>query len=653
MNGLTMGDYVIGTRVGSGGVGDVYRATDTMLEREVAIKFLRPGFGTQQELVQRFRAEARTLAQLHHPNIATLYSLHREGETLAMVMELVDGITVSSLLAAHGALPIPIALAIFLQALEGIGCAHTHGVIHRDIKPSNLMLNRAGVLKVMDFGIARCAGTSRVTRAGNTVGTAQYMSPEQVQGSETDTQSDIYSLCIVLYEMLTDRLPFSSEVEYEVMRAQVEEIPPPPRGIVPEIPEAIEAAILRGLRKPPSERFASTDALRDALLIACLDSLELTASDLAAVLQSWAHTHFAEHATPVAQADRSTDHSQTELLLQTQTGLVRRATGSAPRTPHDSTLDKAFAILESGGVPADAADAGGSSPPSADRPADGWDSNALVHAGHTGDSAERAAAADASAGAGGTTVWELPELFGEDESASETGSAESPRSTSAAISVPATTASFGPSSDPTSVTDAAECSGSSSHPDTATDTASRPTVVETEAFGFSPSDDIAAPPAAPVPRRRSLVRVGLQASALVLILLSMGAPSPRGTWLDDELGSAPSTEAASPTNLEPLEIPGIPALHIPLPVIIPAAVEQSLRAAALPAAPDRTSTSVATTSPKPAPRRTRPTPKPTPRHKPARPAADEKSDPQRFAEPNPESNGSLQEDEAGEWVLRR
>jgi hypothetical protein len=309
VKGLTIGDYAIGDRVGSGGVGDVFRGTDLMLEREVAIKFLRPGLGTQRELVERFRSEARTLAQLNHANIATLYALHREGDTLAMIMEFVDGKTVSALLHEHGPLPLGVALTILLQALDGIGCAHASGVIHRDLKPSNLMLDRRGVVKVMDFGIARYVGASRITRAGSTVGTAQYMAPEQVRGVETDVRSDIYSLCIVLYEMLTDRLPFDAEVEYEVMRAHVEIEPTPPSQLRPEIPEAVEQAILRGLRKDPAERFGSTEELRSALVAALGSTPRMNAVELGELAARGSRKETASE-----KADTDTQY-RTELLL--------------------------------------------------------------------------------------------------------------------------------------------------------------------------------------------------------------------------------------------------------------------------------------------------------------------------------------------------
>ncbi|MDQ4121626.1 MAG: protein kinase [Acidobacteriota bacterium] len=265
MIGQVVGNYKIIRSLGEGGVGRVYQGIDTMLDREVAIKVLRPEVARQTSIVERFRSEAVTLAKLNHPNIATLYSLLRQGDELFMVLEFVRGETLDQLLHRRGALLEDDAIPIFCQALDGINHAHELGIVHRDIKPGNMILTTNGILKVLDFGIARLLGTSRMTRTGNVIGTLEYMSPEQVRGQETDARSDIYGLGIMLYEMLTGRLPFESENDFLLMKAQTEEIPALPRTINPNISESVEAAIMKALAKNPDERFQSAGEFLDSL----------------------------------------------------------------------------------------------------------------------------------------------------------------------------------------------------------------------------------------------------------------------------------------------------------------------------------------------------------------------------------------------------
>lgn len=268
MIGQTIGTYRIEQKVGEGGMGAVYRGRDLMLEREVAIKALRPELARQPELVARFRSEAVTLARLNHSHIATLYNFLRHGSDYFMVMEFVRGRTLEEIIRHSGAIETECAVRLFCQALEGIAHAHALGVIHRDIKPANLMLTEGDQIKVMDFGIARVLGTARQTKTGRLIGTLEYMSPEQMRGQETDARSDLYSLGILLYEMLTGRVPFQSASDYELMRAQVEDEPPPPRDFKDQIPLAVELAVMRALAKDPAARFQSAAEFRAALISA-------------------------------------------------------------------------------------------------------------------------------------------------------------------------------------------------------------------------------------------------------------------------------------------------------------------------------------------------------------------------------------------------
>ena len=268
MIGQIIGTFRIEQKIGEGGMGAVFRGHDLMLEREVAIKALRPELARQRELVARFRSEAVTLAKLNHSHIATLYNFLRHGEDYFMVMEFVPGKTLDEVIRQSGAMDIERAVRLFCQALEGIAHAHALGVIHRDIKPANLMLAANDEVKVMDFGIARVLGTARQTKTGRLIGTLEYMSPEQMRGAETDARSDIYSLGILLYEMLTGRVPFQADSDYELMRAQVEATPLPPREFKADIPVAVEAAILQALAKDPAARFQSAAEFRSTLISA-------------------------------------------------------------------------------------------------------------------------------------------------------------------------------------------------------------------------------------------------------------------------------------------------------------------------------------------------------------------------------------------------
>lgn len=262
----TVGQYEIRELLGEGGIGQVHAAYDTVLQREVAMKSLRPEMLSDTNFADRFRAEATSLARLNHPNITTLYSLIPDGKNLYMVMELVRGHTLDDILAKRNApLDVRESLAIIAQAADGLAYAHSMGVIHRDIKPSNLMVAENGVLKIMDFGIARVRGSQRLTRSGSIVGTLAYMAPEQLRGEEGDEACDLYSLAIVLYEMLTGAPPFSANSEYDLMQAQINQKPDRLISRVPGLDAKVEAAIMKALSKKPAQRFPSTRAFSDAL----------------------------------------------------------------------------------------------------------------------------------------------------------------------------------------------------------------------------------------------------------------------------------------------------------------------------------------------------------------------------------------------------
>ncbi len=261
-----IGHYELRELLGEGGIGRVYAGYDTVLQREVAIKSLRPELLRDSNFLARFRAEATSLARLNHPNITTVHALINESRNVYMVMELVRGETVEDLLKRrNGPLGLSEALGIIGQVADGLAYAHSMGVIHRDIKPANLMITEGGRVKIMDFGIARARGSQRLTRDGSIVGTLAYMAPEQLRGEPGDERSDLYSLAIVLYEIVSGAVPFAAASDYDLMQAQINTRPAPLGSVIPGVAGRIERALTKALAKKADQRFATVKEFKDAL----------------------------------------------------------------------------------------------------------------------------------------------------------------------------------------------------------------------------------------------------------------------------------------------------------------------------------------------------------------------------------------------------
>ena len=263
--GSVVGDYEIVKVLGAGGMGEVYQVRNTISGRIDAMKVLLPGTESNPELVDRFMREIKVSAGLEHPNIACLRTAMRSGKNLVMIMEFVEGSTLEQLLERQ---PIPVRQGIdyIRQVLCALAYAHERGVVHRDIKPANMMLTPAGVVKLMDFGIARISDDRSLTRVGQTVGSLSYMSPEQIQNTQTpDARSDLYSVGISLYEMVTGSLPFHGDSDFSLMTAHLQHAPVPPIQVDPSLPSALNDIILMSISKDPLQRFQTADAFRNAL----------------------------------------------------------------------------------------------------------------------------------------------------------------------------------------------------------------------------------------------------------------------------------------------------------------------------------------------------------------------------------------------------
>src|SRR5690242_13953521 len=254
------GRYRLDTPVGTGGMATVWRATDESLGRVVAIKVLAERYSEDESFVERFRREAQSAAGLNHPNIVSIYDRGEADGSYYIAMEFLDGRSLKDEIVEDGPLPAPRAIDYALQILQALRFAHRHGVVHRDIKPHNIIVGRDRRLKVTDFGIAR-AGASQMTEVGSIIGTAQYLSPEQARGQQVRPPADLYSLGVVLYEMLTGRVPFDGDSAVAIAMKHVSENPRPPRELNPSIPPALEQVVLRALAKDPALRYQSADEM--------------------------------------------------------------------------------------------------------------------------------------------------------------------------------------------------------------------------------------------------------------------------------------------------------------------------------------------------------------------------------------------------------
>lgn len=265
--GDVIGDrYELGGQLGAGGMARVYLAHDRLLDREVAVKVLSEPYASDPNFVERFRREASAAAGLNHPNIVSVYDRGEAEGSYYIVMEYLSGPDLKQVIRRRSPLAPSDAIDYALQILAALGAAHRRDVIHRDVKPQNVLVSEDGHLKVTDFGIARAGAQSEMTEAGSVIGTAQYLSPEQARGDEVTAASDCYSVGIVLYEMLTGRVPFDAERPVAVAMKQISDPPVPPHEIVSTVPPALEAVVLHALGKRPSERYRSAEEFSRALL---------------------------------------------------------------------------------------------------------------------------------------------------------------------------------------------------------------------------------------------------------------------------------------------------------------------------------------------------------------------------------------------------
>lgn len=314
--------YEIGKRIGRGGMAEIFQARDILLDRPVAIKVLFPEFATDPAFVERFRREAQAAANLNHPNIVGVYDWGKVNNTYYIAMEYVNGRTLADILKQSGTLTPMQVCDVMSEVASALISAHQNGVIHRDIKPGNILVSTTGQVKVADFGIARALGSGveqGLTQTGAVMGTATYFSPEQAQGASTDQRSDIYSLGVVMYEMLSGSAPFTGENAVAIAYKQVHEQAMPLNQRVATVPSEVAAIVAKCMQKSPDDRYSSADQVRDEL------------------------RRFVEGMPVLAMSEHAANNDKTRVLPQTETnattlaGAQDAATELLPRTPLTAT----------------------------------------------------------------------------------------------------------------------------------------------------------------------------------------------------------------------------------------------------------------------------------------------------------------------------
>lgn len=269
LEGSVIGNrYKIQEKIGNGGMATVYKALDQILNRYVAVKVLREEFTTDEEFIKRFNAEAQSAARLTHPNIVSVYDVGQEYNIYYIVMELIQGKTLKQIIEEDGHLSWKWSVNIAIQIASALEMAHKNNIIHRDIKPHNIMITEDGVAKVTDFGIAKAVSNSTITAFGTTLGSVHYFSPEHARGGYTDSKSDLYSLGVVMYEMVTGKVPFDADTPVSIALKHMQEEPVPPIKVNKEIPFAVNQIILKAMKKDPNERYQNASEMIKDLNIA-------------------------------------------------------------------------------------------------------------------------------------------------------------------------------------------------------------------------------------------------------------------------------------------------------------------------------------------------------------------------------------------------